>query len=124
MDDPRHRAVRLVPDRVLKLLRQRLNFARIRHELPGNRIGRVGRIDQPGKRRRDGDGIARGDRVEARIGRDEASLNEFIEAAQGARNIREGRGGAERAVHARLCDTFAPRGQGGAALWWAMLQTM
>ena len=53
------RAVRLVADRIMAFLRLHVQFARIGHELPRDRIVRIGRIDQVGERRRDGDGVAR-----------------------------------------------------------------
>ena len=53
------RAVRLVADRVVAFLRFHMQLARIGHELPRDRIVRIGRIDQVGERRRDGDGVAR-----------------------------------------------------------------
>ena len=47
-----------VADRIAVFCRLLLKLARIGHKLPRNRIARIGRIDQVGHRRRDGDGIA------------------------------------------------------------------
>ena len=57
--DALDRAVRVVADRVMAFLRLHVQLARIGHELPRDRIVRIGRIDQVGERRRDGDGVAR-----------------------------------------------------------------
>ncbi len=61
MDDAFDRAERIIADRIAAFLRTLLKLARVRHELPCNRIKRIGGVDQVSHRRRDGDGIARGD---------------------------------------------------------------
>ena len=55
------RAVRIVADRVGAFLRPSFKLGRIGHELPRDRIVRVGAVDQLRHGRRDGDGILRGD---------------------------------------------------------------
>ncbi len=66
MDDALDRAVRVIADRIAALLRLFVEFPPVRHELLRDRVMRVGRIDQFGHRRRDGDGIAGGDVGERR----------------------------------------------------------
>ena len=61
MHDALDRAERIVGDRIGAFFRLLLKLARVRHELPRNRIVRIVAIDQIGYRRGDGDGIARGD---------------------------------------------------------------
>ena len=61
MHDAGDRAVRVVADRIGALLRRRRKLRRIGHELARDRIVRIGAVDQPGHRRRDGDGVLRGD---------------------------------------------------------------
>ena len=55
------RAVGVVADRIGALLRAHLKLGRIGHELPRDRIVRIGAVDQFRHRRRDGDGVLRGD---------------------------------------------------------------
>ena len=64
MHDAGDGAVRVVADRVGALLGPRRQLRRIGHELPRDRIVRIVAVDQPGHRRRDGDGILRGDLLE------------------------------------------------------------
>ena len=64
MDDAGHGAVRVVADRIGALLGPGVQLRRIGHELPRDRIVRIAAVDQRGHRRRDGDGILRGDLLE------------------------------------------------------------
>ena len=56
-----HRRMRVVADRIAQFVRRDLELARIGAKLRGDRIVRIGRIDQRVHRRRDRDGVARGD---------------------------------------------------------------
>ena len=61
MNDAFDGAERIIADRIAAFLRTLLKLARVGHELPRNRIKRVGGVDQVGHRRSDGNGIACGD---------------------------------------------------------------
>ena len=54
------RRVRIVADRIAIFFRRGDQFPRVGHELPCDRIIRVGRVDQSGEGGRDGDGIVCG----------------------------------------------------------------
>ena len=64
VDEPLDRAVRFVADRVGELAGRVRELARIRHELPRDRVVGIGRIDQPRERWRQGERIAGGDELE------------------------------------------------------------
>ncbi len=76
MHDAFDRAMRVVADRVGALLGRGHQLRRVGHELPRDRIVRIGRIDQFGHRRRDRHRIARRDLLQglARIACDEAGV--------------------------------------------------
>ena len=61
MHDAFDRAECVVANRIGAVLRTLLKLARIRHELPRDRIKRIGGIDQIDHRRRDSDSVAGGD---------------------------------------------------------------
>jgi len=55
------RAVGVIADRIGVLFRAHLKLGRVGHDLPRDRIVRVGAVDQLRDGRRDGDGVLRGD---------------------------------------------------------------
>src|SRR5271168_2016827 len=59
-----NRAHRVVADRVVALGGVADKLAGVGHELAGDRVGGIAGPDERGKRRRDGDRIAPGDRLE------------------------------------------------------------
>ena len=61
---PLDRAVRFVADRVGELAGRVRELARVRHELPRDRVVGIGRIDQPRERWRQAQRIAGGDELE------------------------------------------------------------
>ena len=73
-----------VADRVGQFLGRRRQFGGVGNELPGDRIGGIGGIDQVGHRRGDRDGIARRDTLQSGepVRRDEIPRNQFGGMAQ------------------------------------------
>ena len=61
MHDAAHRRMHVVADRIAAFLRSRVEFGDVGNELPRDRVGAVGRIDQRGHRLRQRHGVARRD---------------------------------------------------------------
>ncbi len=64
MHKPRHRLVRIVADRVGALFRHRLKLRRIGKELAGDRVVRIGGVDQLRHIRRNRNRVARGNALQ------------------------------------------------------------
>ncbi len=82
--DALDRTMRVVADRVGVLLRPRLELGAIRHELAGDRIARIGRIDEVHDIRGQRQGIAGGDLLElgAAVARGKPGRDQIIGAAE------------------------------------------
>jgi hypothetical protein len=95
MDDPVDRALQIIADRIDKFGGMTIEFARVGHELPRDRIGGIGGIDQSRQGRRNRHGIALGDALKffpplrrRKTRRDE--IGGGFERARGAMGVREG----------------------------------
>ena len=84
MDDALQRRMRAIADRIGKLLRRDRQLPRIGQELPRDRIGGIGGIDQRRHLRRDGNSKARGDAGDLglALGRNEPRRDELLRPAQ------------------------------------------
>jgi hypothetical protein len=86
--DAGSRRVGAVADRVGVLVRLRLKFRSVRHELPRDRIVRIGAVDQLRERRCDRNGVLRGDPLQRGAlvaGRGHAGGEQLGQLAQGFR---------------------------------------
>ena len=81
------RAVGVVADRIGAFPLPAFKLTDIRHELAGDRIVRIGAIDQVGDGRRDGDGVSRCDLLQRAepLAADKPRVGEVARAAQGLR---------------------------------------
>ncbi len=108
VDEPLDRTLRVVADRIVALGRIALKLAPVGDELARDRVAWVVRVDQPEQRRRQADGVARGDRLEfgEPLGRGEAGAEQRLRGRQAAGRLarvvarsRDGEPGFRRRVH-------------------------
>ena len=104
-------AHRVVANRVVALGRIADQLSSVRHELACDRVGGIAGPDERGKRRRDGDRVARGDRLELRepFRRGEPRFDERSGGGQTVRRSLDGH--ASGWFRQRICS--APAGADG-----------
>ena len=85
MDDAGHGAVGVVADGVGPFARLGVELGFLRQELAGDGVGRVGRVDQLGDGRGDGDGVPGRHALQGGqpFGRDQAGAGEGVGRAKG-----------------------------------------